>query len=179
MANSLYGYYACGVFSRDAKGNRILDVFKANNNMLSIAYIFDLETYVLASSGTDIKTVCTSLGFTHGTIQDMVDGVATRINPFTGDVIAQSGFKFNDRQWVDPTRAIVQHSVHKYNNYTTYDPNSRQGVHNYGHFSGGRSTNKAKNMNKQQIDMMGLVPSIIQLGAREVQEFTNNLMKWA
>lgn len=92
VANSLVGYYACAVFSRDSKGTRILDVFKAHNDNLCVAYIAELETWVMSTSAHDIKTACGKLNMHCGTVFNLIDGVLVRINPVTGDTLFHQEF---------------------------------------------------------------------------------------
>lgn len=113
MVDELKGYYACGVFSRDGEGNRILDVFKFNNNNLSISYIYDLETYVLTSSDYELKEMCKALGYSHDGTQDVHDDYITRINPFTGEIIAQAEY----------TKPVV--TTPYYNDYQEWDYKTR------------------------------------------------------
>lgn len=165
MSERLEGYYASAVFARDAQGNRILDVFKMNNNNLSIAYVFELETYVLATSDSDIRDVCKVLGFTHDGTIDLNDGYLTRINPFTGEVIQQVHFtkvvpvakpNFSDHFWKNT-------SYHnKQNQKETYKPTN---VLPYN-----KNTHKAS-IDAATFKMMQLTSSIEELSVREVEEF--------
>jgi predicted glutamine amidotransferase len=121
MANSLQGYYACGVFSRDASGNRILDVFKFNNNNLVIVWINELDTYVLTSSMLDVESVCRQLKMTHGKEIDVMDNFITRINPLTGEVIEQ--YKF-DSPHIVPT--ATYYPTAKYSGYQEFKPTAHK-----------------------------------------------------
>lgn len=157
MANKMYGYYACGVFSRDSEGARILDVFKANNNNLSISYIFELETYVMASSDSDIRDACKTLGFTHGGTKDIENDYVTRINPFTGEVIAQTTFKSNG-----------QYDTSSYKNTPV-----RHEASNVTHLPR-RAASKV--WDAAYYDMLKLTPSIEVLSDRETEEFETKMM---
>lgn len=173
MSEQLEGYYACGVFSRDGQGNRILDVFKQNNNMLSIAYIFELETYVIASSDQDIKNVCDVLGYTHDGTQDFHDEMITRINPFTGEIICQAEFK----------KKVTHYNSYNQSNYMGYDNwSERNGYHsrNHSHYTASRNVTQIEHgkgkiqkiIDAHHAKMLELKSDLKELGEREVQEFT-------
>lgn len=173
MVDKLRGYYACGVFSRDAQGNRIMDVFKLNNNNLSIAYIYELETYVLASSDTDIKDICKTIGFHHDGTQDLQDEFITRINPFTGEIINQITFE------------KPAYQATNYNN--NYPATNYTGAKTYGGWSDHEAvtnmTSEGKNkyegkrtskiIDEAVAKMMGLKSEIRELTYREVQEIAS------
>lgn len=78
MADSLKGYYACGVFSRDAAGARVLDVFKGPDAFLYATYVKELDSLVYCTSKDDIEKACGVLGFTHGVVHSLKEGVAMR-----------------------------------------------------------------------------------------------------
>jgi len=121
MVDALQGYYACGVFSRDASGQRILDVFKYNNNNLVISYVDQLETYVLATSMADVESVCKYLGYTFSPGIDVCDNFLTRLNPFTGEIIEQ--IRFNSPAFVPKAQT---YPTAKYQGYTQYKPSKYQ-----------------------------------------------------
>lgn len=160
MAKELFGYYACGVFSRDAEGNRILDVFKANNNNLSIAFIFELDTYILTSSEYDIKSACETLGYTHGGIQDIENDFATRINPFTGEVISQVKFASNVSYWNENSHRKDSSWDNRANNVSKFPT----------------TTGKKQVWDSGYFDMMKQKPSIRRLSDHEVMELSTEMM---
>ena len=121
MVDALQGYYACGVFSRDNEGNRILDVFKHNNNNLVISFINELETYVLTSSALDIKMVCDMMKLTYTEPIDIENNFITRLQPFTGEVIEQATF-------TNPVFTTQAHTYPKstYEGYNVYNPAAKK-----------------------------------------------------
>lgn len=115
VANELVGYYAAAVFTRDEEGYRILDVFKGHNNNLVIAYIDELETWVMSTQKSDIADACKKLGFTMGTAFDVNDGALMRINPNTGETLLIQEFTVGKRtDYVAP----------KYESKHSYNPNN-------------------------------------------------------
>ena len=143
------GYYACGVYSRDASGARILDVFKLNNNNLCVAYIFQLDTFVLTTQESDLNAVCNLLGYTHNGIQSLNDGVITRFNPFPGEVIEQASFN-------PPPVTQYQGSYgHSYNGATVYKPSFK-----------GNSVSPAR------AKFLALPSRLVEKNEREVQELS-------
>lgn len=156
MADKLYGYYACGVFARDATGARILDVFKGNNHSLSIAYIFELETYVLASSDIDIRAACDTLGFTHGGTKDIENNYITRINPFTGEIIAQETFTSQSNYWTDKPAYVPSIVANNVKQFPTKPTN-------------------ASAHSSEYYEMLKLPPTLILMSERAIEEFETRL----
>ena len=156
MAQALYGYYACGVFARDADGNRILDVFKGNHASLSISYIFELETYVLSTSDSDIRNACASLGYTHGGTKDLDSDMLTRINPYNGDVTGQVSFKANANYWNENYNSNRSHGP------STNTPATITKLH---------PKNITKYNDPNYMEMIKLTPSLRVLAERETEEF--------
>lgn len=162
MVDQLSGYYACGVFSRDNEGNRILDVFKLNNNNLSISYIYELETYVLSTMDRDIKDVCESLGFSHDGTQDIDNDIITRINPFTGDIIEQVSYA--------KKYAVQTYNRGMYSAYDDYDEFSWKGDDFVKTTKHERNTNNEEIISESLATLWTLKPKILELGTREVEE---------
>lgn len=96
MAEKLRGYYACGVFSRDGDGNRILDVFKDGSATLYATYIQELDTNVFCTSKDDIADACSYLGFTHSDVFSVRGGAAFRFNA-AGEPVETVKFKPRER----------------------------------------------------------------------------------
>lgn len=77
-ANMVKGYYACGVFSRDEQGERILDVFKGPDASLYGMYVQELDSLVFCTSMDDVLSACKTLGFTNGKVFSMKEGFLLR-----------------------------------------------------------------------------------------------------
>jgi hypothetical protein len=93
VSQALQGYYACGVFSRDLDGNRILDIFKDSSANLSAAYIKEFETVVFSTDLTDIEEVCEELKLTISSTFKVESNMHIRINPLTGEVLETHKFQ--------------------------------------------------------------------------------------
>lgn len=151
MGKSLRGYYACGMYSRDVNGNRILDVFKGNNPDLHLTYINELGTWVMASREEHIKKACAELGFKCGTFFAMLDGFITRINPITGIVITSREFDVNARWERTPT----------YTGATEYDYRSKTS----------RPMNRT--LTKEEVHYLGLTPKLTEYSEHYTEEFVS------
>lgn len=90
VAQSLRGYYACGVFSRNESGARIMDVFKGPDASLYAAYIKELDTTVFCTSMSDIISACEKLDFSIGKIYSLKEGVMFRY--INGELVNKSTF---------------------------------------------------------------------------------------
>ncbi len=163
VAQELVGYYACGVFARDADGERILDVFKANNDNLWASFIPTIDTYVLTTSGNDIRTVCGKLGWEFEEPIQIMDGWAARLNPYTGDVIEQRSFR-------ESVQYVATQSNHNYTGYETW----RQELKEEKVVPLARPTKKT--MSKAMFDYLQLKPEIIPYAERDQQE---ELSRWS
>jgi hypothetical protein len=161
MAKELAGYYACAVISRDAEGNRILDVFKAHNNSLTSAYIKDLETFVITTNGNDIKKACDILGFEFDDVCDLQDGNLIRFNPYSGEIIHSVEFEIGKR-W-----------EYSGNNYTPtqYNGGSTSRTYPYNNVIDMTKRPKMKNLSKEELDYMMLPASIEKFNDREMWEY--------
>jgi len=160
MANALDGYYATGIFSRDVDGNRILDVVQWNNRNLSVCYIYDLETYVIATSDHDIKEACKELGYLHDGTIDLNEGFLTRINPFNGEVMLQVKFEKEVKK--------VEHKTYpEYKPWEQYFKQNEEKTKVLPH----RHHQKVSNIDQATMNMLRLKPTIKELNERAVEEF--------
>jgi hypothetical protein len=90
-AEALQGYYACGVLANTPTGP-ILDVFKSSAAQLHVAYVNDLETYVVGTNETDIKDTCKELGFTIGQVYSILPGKFLRFDAITSKKLSLTAF---------------------------------------------------------------------------------------
>lgn len=155
VANSFTGYYACGVFSRDAQGNRILDVFKGNNDRLFLMYIKELETHILTTSYADADVVCRKMGLSKTDYYKLKDGQLLRFNPLTGKLMLSVKFEVGS-SYSNWTRNVSSNSSE--NKGTIIDAST----------SGNK--NKLKNLSDKEIDFYKLIPSFRELSQAEVVE---------
>lgn len=176
VANSLVGYYACGMFARNEQGERVMDVFKGNNDDLYITYISELGTWVMASFDTHIKTACESLGFKHSTIFQMNDGFLMRFDPITGIQLLQQEFKVGSR---------YESTTHR--NYDRGDYSARNhGAWEYNHKTGNveqiGTANVThlpkKNLTAEELEFLTLPPSITKVTDNEKFELLTAAGYW-
>lgn len=86
LADRLRGYYACGVFSRNKKQERILDVFRGNGANLEIVYVHNIDAYVMTTDANDAIDVCKTLGYSYDTTYKFKDETMLRFNISKGTV---------------------------------------------------------------------------------------------
>ena len=96
VVDELIGYYACGVFSRDSEGNRVLDIFKDQTANLSAAYIDELGVVVFVTNIDDLKRACDVLDLTIGSVYKVNSGILMRLNPVDGSVITMKHFNTSE-----------------------------------------------------------------------------------
>lgn len=148
MAEKLKGYYACGVFSRDGEGNRVLDVFKDGTANLYATYIQELDTNVFCTSKDNIVEACINLGFTHSDIYSIRGGAAFRFNA-AGEPIETVKFTPRDR-W-------------SYNNYSSYNNPSTTSSNVTKFENKGKKSKDKSNPSQDEINYMMMPPGIRQL----------------
>lgn len=128
MADSLKGYYACGVLTKTAIGPT-LDIFKSNAS-LHVAYVKELETFVVSTSDSDIKDTCRLFGYTMGSVFNIFDGKFIRVNAITGKETEVITFKESDRyrssNYSYPSTPTVSTEQPKTSNVIIYDKGKRR-----------------------------------------------------
>lgn len=92
VAESLEGYYACGVLGKTKKGKVYLDIFKSSAANLHAAFIKELDTMVFSTDINDIEAACRFLNFTIESKYECLYGVLLRVNAITGDHITSVEF---------------------------------------------------------------------------------------
>jgi len=165
MSKMLYGYYAVGIFSRDANGNRILDVFKGNSASLVITYLYDLGIYIFTTSEVDINAVCRKLNVSVGKAHTVKEGNLIRIDPFTSKVILREKFTVQSR----------------------FKTSYYSGTNNAGYWGGSQSTKNETQSNivdvsnagakerkvkhhEDMLEMMKLTPMLKEFSSSEVRD---------
>lgn len=111
VVDELIGYYACGVFSRDSEGNRVLDIFKDQTANLSAAYIDELGVMVFVTNIDDLKRACDVLDLTIGSVYKVNSGILMRLNPVDGSVITMKEFNTNEGKGITMWDRRVSHDV--------------------------------------------------------------------
>lgn len=157
-AAALSGYYACGVFSRDANNKRIMDVFKGHNDRLYWTFINELDTWTITTSGLDVRDACKKVGLTCGESYQMQDGVILRFDPVSGDLLSETDFKVGSQ-------------------YKTYSNRSYEGYHTYNHNTHRSEPAKVthlpakRGLTNEEIDYLKQPPTIKVWNDRESQEY--------
>lgn len=123
MADMLNGYYACGVFSRDRTGKRILDVFKGQSANLYAVHIPEFDSIVFTTSKFDVEDVCEEMGLNHGQCFSVNDGHLIRFDVSNNNIISITDFKPNSRysynNWGAREKPVVKNT---YIPKKTYSP---------------------------------------------------------
>lgn len=116
MIDDLRGYFACGVFSLNRDGKRVLDVFKSRAD-LSGAIIKELGCLVLSTKLDDIKKVAAQCGMTIVSKQDKVkEDTLIRFDALTGKVLLTQSYRDTAR-WESTTTSHGHHGRH-YNRHS-------------------------------------------------------------
>jgi predicted glutamine amidotransferase len=165
MSSELVGYYVSAVFSRDSKGVRVLDLFKANNNRLCATYIYDLDTVVFASSEFDVKKVCKELGFKFDTPMDMDDAIFLRMIPGTLEVTERYSFKPGAEVKATTYNYTPSTTAGNSNNVTSFEEYKKN------------IQSKKQNMTQDLIEYHKLSSVIRELSREEEQEFIDSIAK--
>lgn len=97
VAGELQGYFMCGVFSRDAHGNRVLDIFKHSANLYA-AYVKELDTVVFSTSDDDIKAACEELGFSLTKPKNVKQDIFMRMDPLTGKLLEKTAWEYPEKK---------------------------------------------------------------------------------
>jgi len=118
MIDELRGYFAVGMFSRDAEGKRILDVFKSRAD-LSGAIIKELGCLVMSTKLDNIKQAARALGLTVVAKGEKVkEDTLIRFDATTGKVLMTQGYRDNAR-WENTTTTSYGGS-NRYNRHGGY-----------------------------------------------------------
>lgn len=200
VGKSLNGYYACGVFSRNANKERILDVFKGNNPSLYLQEIKELETYVFATSDDDVKRVCDRLGLTKGDSFTVLEGHLMRINPLTGELVLMQDFhapaisygtsSYSSSDTTDRGSTPSHSNVRSIRNWKHGDSNTDgedtelgnviDATTGGGMASAASSSRKVQGgMSKAMLEFMELKPKIRELNRQEVTEEGRTYKFWS
>lgn len=177
LAKDLNGYYACGVFSRDGNGARILDVFKGNSASLYMQEIKELDIYVFATSSDDVSKVCNRLRLTKGDSIALLEGKLIRINPVNGELYSITEFNV-------PPRTFTNYSTHSDRGSHSWSKKWNDTSTNTGDTNSRNETppkqlpfTKKQGLSESMIFLLKLSPTIKELSRQEVKEF-GRANKW-
>lgn len=91
VAHDLGGSYACGVLTRNADGEPIMDIFRSSPS-LWVMYIKELDAIVFTTISTMVVDVCKELKWKMGNILKVKDDKLLRLNARTGRFLSTHGF---------------------------------------------------------------------------------------
>jgi hypothetical protein len=121
VSTQLDGYYACGIFSRDANGNRILDIVKSSSAQLVGAYVNELKVMVFTSLESHLREGLRMCGFTSGAIYSINPSSLVRLDPVKNKVIGISSFGEYERSYLKLTKDEMKDNIKKsYSKRSTY-----------------------------------------------------------
>lgn len=97
--DDLRGNFACGVFTRDVNGFRVMDVFRSRAFLYG-AFVKELDTMVFSTDDDDIKDVCKKLGYTIlGKPKMLTPDILYRFNPETGEKLLEVPYRDTANTW--------------------------------------------------------------------------------
>lgn len=162
MAHALKGYYACGVLTNTDIGPT-LDIFKSNAS-LHVAFVKQLDTFVVSTDDDDIKDTCRILGYDMGVVFKIFDGKFIRVNAITGKESQVLTFK-ESVQW----EYSGGHNGYSHNNHTTVTQTIEPKYNNVVVYDKGKRKENTTISQEMMDYFMGTV-GIQELSEREVQE---------
>ena len=92
VAQDLRGSYTCGLMTKDADGQPILDLFR-HSNPLGACYIRELDALVFCTSIWLVQQACDKLKWKCGSFFHLKDDQMIRMNAKTGRFLAKHEFK--------------------------------------------------------------------------------------
>lgn len=111
MSTQLDGYYACGIFSRDDTGRRILDIVKSSSAQLVGAYINELKVMVFTSLESQLRLGLRACGFTTDAVYSINPSSLVRIDPLTNEVIGITSFAEYERSYLRLTDKEMKDNI--------------------------------------------------------------------
>lgn len=103
VTETLEGYYACGVVTKNNDGLFVADVFKSKDANLYVTTIPEIGGYCFSTSKEDIHEALKLLGWGFQVaIFPVLPCIYSRFNAITGELINQSMFKEKSREYVAP-----------------------------------------------------------------------------
>lgn len=100
VSSQLEGYYACGIFSRDSEGKRILDIVKSSSAQLVASYVDELQCVVFTSLEYQLKKGLDACGFKHNAVYSVNPSSMVRIDPLKNQVIGVTSFSEFERSYL-------------------------------------------------------------------------------
>lgn len=134
VSTQLDGYYACGIFSRDSEGNRILDIVKSSSAQLVGAYVEELKVMVFTSLESQLREGLRMCGFNTDAVYSINPSSLVRLDPIKNKVIGITSFAEYERSYLKLTNDDMKKNIRKsfgYNNpYEWDDMDVKDGSYN-------------------------------------------------
>lgn len=111
VSTQLDGYYACGIFSRDADGRRILDIVKSSSAQLVGAYVDELQVMVFTSLESHLQEGLRLCGFTAKAVYSINPSSLVRIDPIANKVIGITSFAEYERSYLKLTDRQMKDNI--------------------------------------------------------------------
>lgn len=161
VADALRGYYACGIFSRDNDGARILDVFKGNHASLYLQRVPELDIDVFCTSDVDVRDVCRKMGLEVTDAFKIKEGRLMRF--IGGELIGITDFT---------VPAATYGTSHRGSHSATQTNTGKTGKEsNIIDASIAGQKEKSGTMSMQSFELKRLAPSIREFSRMEVREY--------
>lgn len=114
MIDELEGYFACGVFTKDANNKRVLDVFKSRAKLYA-GYVEGLGMFI-TTNDDDLKNVCKDLGLRLVGLFEVTEDRHIRFDALTGERISVRSYRDTANQVKSTVtdfqrRSLPQHST--------------------------------------------------------------------
>lgn len=103
VSTQLDGYYACGIFSRDITGRRILDIVKSSSAQLVGAYVNELKVMVFTSLESQLREGLRMCNFTTSAVYSINPSSLVRLDPIANKVIGVTSFSEYERSYLKLT----------------------------------------------------------------------------
>ncbi len=108
VVETIKGYYAVGVLTKDAAGKPIVDIFKSSTATLYTTFVDELGCIVFCTSKTDLNEVISKLGWKHNKVFEFGNDQYVRFNALTGERV--SALKINPTEaYTAPTTYNTSH----------------------------------------------------------------------
>lgn len=100
VSTQLDGYYACGIFTRDSNGGRVLDIVKSSSAQLVATYVDELQCVVFTSLEHQLKKGLSACGFKMNAVYTINPSSLVRIDPINNKVIGTTSFSEFERNYL-------------------------------------------------------------------------------
>jgi predicted glutamine amidotransferase len=92
IADMLDGWYACGIISKDKNNRQIVDVFKCDDSKLNIAWVKELDNFVLCTTMDILEKTAKDAKMTITSHNGLKGGIMWRFDAKTGEKLGEFVF---------------------------------------------------------------------------------------